>query len=230
MAKVVFLALTYLLSKVGRITPATRSKAVEIIEAAHRAGHRVRFVWGLGGGEHADGNALDMMVFDEAAGDFIRNYVWAHRARLRLRHVIWEQHITSTVTQPGVRRKMADRGSVTENHYDHNHIKFLDGAAYVPLPDKVSVTIPVKKPPVKKPPVVKVRTLVRGMSGDDVKRLQAGLKRVFPAYASNLVVDGKFGPGTQVAVKEFQSRSGLKRDGSVGKDTRAALRRSGVAL
>lgn len=230
MAKVLFLAISYLLSKVGAITPATRSKAIEIINAAQNAGHPVRFVWGKGGGEHADGNALDMMVYDEAAGDFIRNYIWAHRARLRLRHVIWEQHITSTVVQPGVRRKMADRGSVTENHYDHNHVKFLDSAAYVPLPDKVSVKIPVKRPPVKRPVAVKVRTLVRGMSGDDVKRLQAGLKRVFPAYASRLVVDGKFGPATERAIKEFQDRSDLKQDGSVGRNTRAELRKSGVAL
>lgn len=130
---VVYLALTYLLSKVGKIKPATRAKAIEIINAAQAAGHRVRFVWGMGSSdEHATGNALDIMVFDQAAGDFIRNYVWENRARLRLRHVIWAQHITSTVVQPGVRRKMADRGNVTENHFDHNHIWFLDDAPYVP--------------------------------------------------------------------------------------------------
>ena len=128
-----FLAITYLLSKVGKINASTRSKAIEIIEAAHAAGHRIRFVWGMGSSsEHATGNALDIMVYDEAAGDFVRDYVWANRARLRLRHVIWEQHITSTVVQPGVRRPMADRGSVTENHYDHCHIWFVDDAPYVP--------------------------------------------------------------------------------------------------
>lgn len=128
-----FQSTTYLLSKVGGVTASTRSKAVEIITAAHKAGHPVRFVWGKSGsGEHATGNALDIMVYSNAAGDWIRNYVWANRARLRLRHVIWEQHITSTVTQPGVRRKMADRGNTTENHYDHNHVFFLDAKTYVP--------------------------------------------------------------------------------------------------
>jgi hypothetical protein len=131
--------LDYLLSKLGPVNPATRSKAIEIINAAERAGFKIRFVWGYGtSGEHKTGNALDIMVYSEAAGDFVRNYVWANRARLRLRHVIWEQHITSTVTSPGVRRPMADRGSVTENHYDHNHIWFLDANAYVPPPTSTS--------------------------------------------------------------------------------------------
>ena len=45
------------------------------------------------------------MVNDEAAGDFVRDYVWANRKRLGLEHVIWEQHITSTKVQPFGRRK-----------------------------------------------------------------------------------------------------------------------------
>jgi len=128
----VFLAISYLLSKVGAIKESTRLKAIEIINAAQAAGHRVRFVWGMGSSqEHRTGLALDLMVYDKAAGEFIRDYVWANRARLRLRHVIWDQHITSTVVQPGVKRKMADRGSVTQNHEDHNHIWFLDDSPYV---------------------------------------------------------------------------------------------------
>lgn len=125
----------YLLSKLGAVSPATRSKAIEIIEAAHAAGHRVRFVWGKGGGnEHGSGNALDIMVYDKAAGDFVRAYVWKHRARLRLRHVIWNQRITSTVVDPGKVRLMEDRGDSTKNHMDHNHIWFLDDKAYQPAP------------------------------------------------------------------------------------------------
>ena len=67
---IVFLALKFLLSKVGDITPSTRSKATEIVKAANAAGYRVRFVWGKGSGEHSTGNALDIMVYDAAAGDF----------------------------------------------------------------------------------------------------------------------------------------------------------------
>jgi hypothetical protein len=90
-------------------------------------------MWGMGSSsEHATGRALDFMVRNEAAGDWIRNYIWNNRKRLRLQHVIWEQHITSTVTSPGVRRKMADRGSVTENHMDHVHVLFFSGSYQKP--------------------------------------------------------------------------------------------------
>lgn len=170
--------LNYLLSKVGKISPATRSKAVEIILAAEKAGHKVRFVWGMGSGkEHGSGNALDLMVNNEAAGDWIRNYVWANRARLRLRHVIWEQHITSTVVQPGVRRKMEDRGSTTENHYDHNHIWFLDAQAYVPPGKAPAPSKPAAQPTSgKKSLTVVAREVWQGKwgNGDDrKKRLKA---------------------------------------------------------
>ena len=222
-------------SKLGKINPATRSKAKEIFEAAQKAGHDIWFMWGMGGGqEHGSGNALDLMVRNEAAGDFVRNYIWANRSRLRLRHVIWEQHITSTVKQPGVRRKMEDRGNTTKNHYDHNHVWFLDGATYVPPPKlgggMTAPYTPAPKPPAKKS-VVKVRTLARGVKGSDVRQLQAEMNRVFPSYPGPLLAkDGSFGPATERQVKEFQRRTGLKVDGRVGPATRAKLKSNGVRL
>lgn len=168
-----FLAMPFLLSKIGSVNPATRSKAIEIVSATQAAGHRVRFVWGKGSGsEHATGNALDIMVYDADAGDFIRNYVWVNRARLRLRHVIWAQHITSTVAYPGVRRLMADRGNTTENHYDHNHILFLDAQSYV------APSSPKPKPQPKPVVVTKVTPI-------------------------DLTVDGTFGPMTVEALQRW---------------------------
>ncbi|MGL5927879.1 MAG: hypothetical protein ACRCY8_02985 [Dermatophilaceae bacterium] len=118
----------YASSKLGSIQPATLSTARELFDAAADAGHDIWFMWGMGGGkEHGSGRALDLMVRNHAAGEWIRNYLWTHRDRLRLHHVIWAQTITSTVVQPGVRRKMADRGNSTENHYDHNHVWFKPG-------------------------------------------------------------------------------------------------------
>jgi hypothetical protein len=115
-------------AKIGKVKPETKSIAKEIYEAAKKAGHDIWYIWGMGTStEHKTGLALDLMVRNEAAGDWVRNYIWANRKRLRLRHVIWEQHITSTVTQPGVRRKMEDRGDPTANHYDHNHVWFFSG-------------------------------------------------------------------------------------------------------
>lgn len=223
-------SLAFVTSKLGNVQSKTRSIATEVYNAARKNGHEVWFMWGMGGGkEHGSGYALDFMVRNEAGGDFVRNYLWANRKRLGLRHVIWEQHITSTVVSPGVRRKMSDRGNSTENHYDHNHAWFFPGTYIAPPKSGGAKPAPVKKPPTKKP-VKKVRTLALGNSGSDVKQLQKELKRVFPAYAGKLVLDGKFGPKTLAAVRIFQARSGLARDGRVGPATRAKLKKYGVRL
>lgn len=52
--------------------------------------------------------------------------------------------------------------------------------------------------------------LQRGSEGKDVERLQRAL---------GIKVDGKFGPATEKAVREYQSRHDLEVDGKVGKNT-----------
>lgn len=109
--------------ELGKITNSTKAVAHEVVAAAAAAGHDVWHLWGWGPNpEHNSELAIDFMVRTEAAGDFVRNYLWENRKRLGLRHVIWEQHITSVAVQPGVRRLMADRGNPTANHYDHVHM------------------------------------------------------------------------------------------------------------
>ncbi|HUZ30199.1 MAG TPA: peptidoglycan-binding protein [Solirubrobacteraceae bacterium] len=66
--------------------------------------------------------------------------------------------------------------------------------------------------------VVEVR---RGSKGSAVTALQRQLRFTF-GYKS-VVVDGSFGAATQVAVKNFQSKKGLKADGIVGQGTWKAL-------
>lgn len=125
-------------SRLGNVQPATKAIAKEIYDAASDAGHEIWFMWGMGtSSEHATGRALDLMVRNKAAGDFIKDYVWKNRKRLRLRHVIWWQAITSTVVRPGVTRRMNDRGNATANHKDHPHIFILPGA-YQPPPRLVT--------------------------------------------------------------------------------------------
>jgi cell wall-associated NlpC family hydrolase len=62
-----------------------------------------------------------------------------------------------------------------------------------------------------------------GASGPEVVQLQTLLKRV-GCYTKN--VDGKFGPLTDAAVRNFQKQHGLKVDGWAGPQTMAALRRA----
>lgn len=142
----------YVSSKMGDIDPATKAKAKEVWTAAKNAGHEIWFIWGNGkSAEHRTGRALDLMVRNEAAGDWVYAYLWRNRARLRVQHIIWEQHITSTVTKPGQRRKMPDRGNSTKNHYDHNHVFFLPGAYVAPGSTPSKPPAPAKPPSKPKP-------------------------------------------------------------------------------
>ena len=66
------------------------------------------------------------------------------------------------------------------------------------------------------------RGLQRGASGDDVKELQAFLKRFPDIYPEGLVT-GYFGSLTETALKRWQERQGLEAAGVVGPKTRAKL-------
>jgi hypothetical protein len=117
--------------QLGPIKPEALEVAKEVFTAAKAAGYEVRYLWGYDNDasntEHHSGLALDFMINDHASGQWIRDYVWTNRERLRLRHAIWEQHITSTVVSPGVVRLMADRGDTTANHMDHVHVLLFEG-------------------------------------------------------------------------------------------------------
>lgn len=211
---------TKALSTMGHVTADTRAKALEVLTAAAKAGHRITVVWGMGGGtEHGSGRALDLMTFrDKAAGDFIASYLWTHRVRLGLRHYIWKQSIRSTARFPGVVRKMEDRGNSTKNHYDHVHVWFNETPAYK--------SAPAPKPPAVRPSPEVVRGTLRRqlkltaptMRGDDVKAVQRVLKAE---------VDGSYGPKTKAKVLAFQRRywphDRDEQDGIVGAKTARAL-------
>ncbi|MFD3457404.1 peptidoglycan-binding protein [Streptomyces sp. NPDC058691] len=62
-------------------------------------------------------------------------------------------------------------------------------------------------------------TVRQGSSGAAVKAVQSQLK----AHGAALAVDGDFGPGTDSAVRGFQSAHGLAVDGIVGSNTWQAL-------
>lgn len=63
--------------------------------------------------------------------------------------------------------------------------------------------------------------LRRGSSGAAVRELQSGLNEVI---RSGLVIDGDFGPATEAALRDFQSRYGLTVDGVYGPVSAAKMR------
>ena len=75
-------------------------------------------------GEHADGHAIDIMVYsDSSTGQAVADWVRANAAALHVDDVIWAQHIWTTQRAAEGWRLMPDRGSTTANHYDHVHVR-----------------------------------------------------------------------------------------------------------
>ncbi len=76
-------------------------------------------------GDHGKGLALDVMVpVSSGLGDSVANWALANKGRLNVSYVIWKQRIN----MGGGWRGMEDRGSITQNHYDHVHISLNPGS------------------------------------------------------------------------------------------------------
>ncbi|MEU8123992.1 hypothetical protein AB0C21_35235 [Spirillospora sp. NPDC049024] len=82
--------------------------------------------------DHGDGRACDFMESTggrtpsagaQRHGDQVARYAVANARRLGISYVIWKQHIWNV--RGGGWRPMEDRGSITQNHYDHVHISVL---------------------------------------------------------------------------------------------------------
>ncbi|MBM7499820.1 cell wall-associated NlpC family hydrolase [Brachybacterium muris] len=102
-------------------------------------------------------------------------------------------------------------------------------AAPAPAP-AAPVTAPAVAPaaPEAAAPTVVLNTTEKlrwGSRGGNVADLQSGLNQ----NGANIAVDGKFGPRTHAAVKDFQRSNGLLVDGVVGPQTRGALN-GGVSM
>lgn len=89
------------------------------------------------------------------------------------------------------------------------HTLLTTGAVVNPPKTSTKVTVPTK-------------TLIRGMTGTQVKNLQRCLNKVMK---SGLVVDGSYGPAVQKAVKAFQKKYGLAVDGHFGPKSRAKMKK-----
>ncbi len=82
-----------------------------------------------GRGEHATGQAIDIMVgTGNPIGYDIAAFLQKHRAELGIEYIIWHQKIWRPSTS-GAWRGMSDRGGATANHLDHVHVTTYGSAA-----------------------------------------------------------------------------------------------------
>ena len=80
-------------------------------------------------GDHGKGLAVDFMVPESSAlGDQIAEYTAANMASRGVSYIIWKQRFyapfNSLYGPAYTWNLMPDRGSITENHYDHVHVSF----------------------------------------------------------------------------------------------------------
>lgn len=80
-----------------------------------------------GRGEHATGQALDIMVSSDL-GNEIAAFLQENRAKLGVEYLIWRQRIWRPATSASW-RGMSSRGSATANHMDHVHVTTYGNAA-----------------------------------------------------------------------------------------------------
>lgn len=167
--------------------------------------------------EHISGRALDIMFVadpgkrpdarERMARDAIVTYLQANAKRLRIRHIICsidgKPRSMIWKTRTGRWEALPNRGSVSANHIDHVHVFCEDEE---PLRDYQLTTT--------------------------VKRVQAGLLKVFPSYAKPIRqhggVDGILGNATRGVLREFQRRSKIPVTGNLDERTLKELQRYGI--
>jgi len=86
-----------------------------------------------GTSEHCCGMAIDFMIADGGgyatnSGAQIAEWVMNNRAGMSLKYIIWGQKIwqpsVDAVKSWSSWRTMEDRGSITQNHWDHVHVSY----------------------------------------------------------------------------------------------------------
>lgn len=94
--------------------------------------------WRANGGaatDHPEGRAIDFMIPDwqtedgKELGDAIAGHFLANAAFYEVDYLIWRQHITFA---DGTGHQMEDRGTPTDNHFDHVHVSLKTSAKATP--------------------------------------------------------------------------------------------------
>lgn len=166
---------------------------------------------------HGEGRALDWGLplgadgKGTAHGRALVDLLGAHAHLLGVQCVIYDRRIWSRRSPDG-----RDYGGASP-HYDHLHIELSRSSARdLNLATIVDVLGGTATPQLG-PDCPKVR---RGSRGPYVRALQEALthRGINPGR-----IDGVYGPGTESAVRTFQTRTGLHVDGITGRQTWTAL-------
>lgn len=118
--------------KLGAVKPWVKAAAGEI---GPLYGIKTIYGWAAGKYDHPKGLALDFMTNNLGApalknpiGARLAAYAWAHRARLGVTYVIWDNRIISTArAAEGWRPYSGD-----SRHEDHVHVSFQGVHTYTP--------------------------------------------------------------------------------------------------
>lgn len=85
--------------------------------------------------DHPSGRAVDVMIPDYASGagkklgDEIADYLFRNKEAFNIEYLIWRQQYIPAEGQPS---QMEDRGTPTENHFDHVHVTVAGGGMPTP--------------------------------------------------------------------------------------------------
>lgn len=99
-----------------------RPDSIKVHRAVCAAFPQISSYGGVAGrGEHATGQALDIMV-SGPLGWQIAEFLQANRTRLGVSYLIYQQKIWTVQRGGEGWRAMSDRGGATANHFDHVHV------------------------------------------------------------------------------------------------------------
>ncbi|MFC9553662.1 peptidoglycan DD-metalloendopeptidase family protein [Rhodococcus sp. NPDC056960] len=93
--------------------------------------------------DHPSGRAADIMIPNwdtpggKALGDAVADYVMANKDLFHVQYIIWRQQYRPAAGEGNL---MEDRGSPTQNHFDHVHVT-LDGHGF-PAPGQLYGAVP----------------------------------------------------------------------------------------
>ena len=97
------------------------SNAVAVVNEVHASFPELTDIGGFRAGDpgdHGSGHAVDIMC-SSGPGDAVAAHLQGMAGTLGIKYIIWKQRIWYP---GGGWTPMADRGSVTENHFDHVHV------------------------------------------------------------------------------------------------------------